>query len=83
MPYRHLWLKTKRGVPHFHFGPFEMSGGLKRELYHLRDIGYVDVVSVGGIPQRGEDLSQHVRVTDAGRDFVRLRESISDTPLTS
>jgi hypothetical protein len=28
------------------FGRYEMSGGLRRELYHLRDIGYIAVGSI-------------------------------------
>lgn len=62
-----------------HFGSFQKSRGLERELYHLRDIGYIEVPSVRGLPREGPDLSQHVRVTDAGREFVRLRRNIGET----
>ena len=58
------------------FGPYAWSGGLERELYHLRDIGYVDVGSIREIPKQGQNLSEHVRVTDAGKEFVRLRRQM-------
>jgi hypothetical protein len=59
------------------FGLYTMSPGLRRELYHLRDIGYIDVVSIKAIPDRGPNLSDHVRITEIGRQFVDLREHIS------
>jgi hypothetical protein len=59
-----------------HFGPYEMSLGLERELRYLRDVGYVQVPSVSAVPKRGDDLSQHVSITEAGRDFVQLREQL-------
>lgn len=40
-----------------HFGSFQKSRGLERELYHLRDIGYIEVPSVRGLPREGPDLS--------------------------
>jgi hypothetical protein len=62
------------------FGHFTISEGLQRELYHLRDIGYIDVMSIQQLPPRGDDLSKHVSVTEIGREFVRLRqESKIDT----
>ena len=56
------------------FGKYEVSKGLERELYHLRDIGYVNIDSIQAIPKNGEDLSHYVRITDAGKIFVQLRE---------
>ena len=56
------------------FGKFKFSKGLERELYHLRDIGYVDIDSIQAIPEEGEDLSQYVKITEAGKIFVQLRE---------
>lgn len=58
------------------FGSYVKNGGLKRELYHLRDIGYVDIESIGGIPIEGRQLSDYVTVTEAGRGFVRLRRQV-------
>jgi len=57
------------------FGKYEMSTGLERELYHLRDIGYIEVESIKAIPKSGVNLSDHVVVKPAGREFVALRES--------
>ena len=56
------------------FGKYEMSDALERELYHLRDIGYIEVFSIHAIPKKGDDLSQHVNITHAGAKFVELRK---------
>lgn len=61
------------------FGPFEKTGGLERELRHLRDIGYIDISSVNAIPVSGENLSDFVTVTPSGRSFVSLRGELGDT----
>lgn len=58
------------------FGPYTWSKGLERELYHLRDIGYIAVIAVQDIPRKGENLSDHVKVLEIGREFVELRESM-------
>lgn len=58
------------------FGPFHKSDGLKRELYYLRDMGYVDVPSISGIPDSGPNLSEHLVITPLGKEFVELREEI-------
>ena len=56
------------------FGEYEMSYGLRRELIHLRDIGYIEDILIDRIPEEGENLSPYVRVTDAGRKFLKLRQ---------
>jgi hypothetical protein len=61
------------------FGSYEMSGGLERELYHLRDLGYVEVHAIRGIPASGSELLDHVSITEAGRQFVALREEMAGT----
>ena len=58
------------------FGPYELGQALERELYHLRDIGYITVPSVKAIPKEGPELSQYVEVTDPGRKFVELRTQL-------
>lgn len=58
------------------FGSYEKGDALVRELYHLRDIGYIRVQSIRGLPVTGENLSDHVRVTPAGVQFVELRDSM-------
>jgi hypothetical protein len=60
-----------------HFGTYEMSDALRRELGHLRNLGYIDVYAIRDIPPQGEELSQYVTITEAGREFVRLRKSVS------
>jgi hypothetical protein len=61
-----------------HFGQYEKKkgSGFERELYHLRSLGYIRIPSIQKIPEKGENLSVFVEVTDAGRDFVKLRESL-------
>ena len=58
------------------FGDYKMSTGLERELYHLRDIGYIQVPRIKAIPKEGSELAQHVRITDTGKEFVRLRQAM-------
>ncbi|MBN1185204.1 MAG: hypothetical protein JXB49_23165 [Bacteroidales bacterium] len=60
------------------FGKYEFSKGLERELYHLRDIGYIDIKSIQSIPKEGENLSQYVKITEAGRTFVQFRKEFID-----
>jgi hypothetical protein len=55
------------------FGPWRMTSGLRRELYHLRDIGYIDVDSIKAIPEEGPELSVWVHISETGRQFVELR----------
>lgn len=59
------------------FGHFRMErgSGLQRELHHLRDIGYIDVLSIRNIPNEGSNLSDYVKITPIGKKFVELRES--------
>lgn len=58
------------------FGRYTITEGLTRELYHLRDIGYIEVGSIRGIPRDGPNLSEHVKVTATGQQFVALRRRI-------
>ena len=59
------------------FGPYKMEkgSGLQRELYHLRDIGYIQVHSIRNIPAIGDNLSNYVKITPIGEKFISLRES--------
>lgn len=63
------------------FGNYKMDNGLKRELYYLRDVGYISITSqsegsITKIPFEGNNLSIYVTVTDIGKDFIRLRKNI-------
>lgn len=64
------------------FGKYSTeSSGLLRELRHLRDVGYIEVEgALGNLPREGENLSQYVRVTPVGKEFVALRESLQERP---
>jgi hypothetical protein len=58
------------------FGPFETSGNFRRDLRHLRSIGYIRVQgAIGDIPASGNELSEYISVTPVGQQFVALREA--------
>ena len=59
------------------FGPFQNNRMLRRDLRHLRDIGYVTVNGpIGDLPGEGDNLSEFVTVTLVGKQFVQLRETL-------
>jgi len=58
------------------FGKYHMSPALERELYHLRDVGYIKIESIQGIPSEGRNLSDHVTETETGQRFVEIRDSV-------
>jgi TIR domain-containing protein len=58
------------------FGPYQMSAGLRRELDYLRTVGYLEIDGLSRIPVSGRNLSDFVRPTEAGKQFVRLREEM-------
>ncbi len=60
------------------FGHYKISKGLKRELYHLRDVGYIDVKSITSIPTEDENLSNFITITETGKQFVELRDNIKN-----
>lgn len=64
------------------FMTYEMSEGLKRELYYLRDTGFITITnksqrSIKQIPFKGDNLQQYVTVTDVGRRFVEMRTRLT------
>ena len=65
------------------FTDYEMNEGLKRELYHLRDTGFIEITnrsqhSIRNIPHKGDNLQQYVVVTDVGRQFVEIRNKLDE-----
>lgn len=58
------------------FGEYKKTEGLRRELYHLRDIGYIKVESITRIPNDGPNLSDYVKITNTGNQFIELRKEI-------
>lgn len=58
------------------FGGYKISRGLERELYHLRDIGYIAVQSIKAIPPEGKNLSDYIQITPTGEQFLELREKV-------
>ena len=61
------------------FGKYYMDGALERELRYLRDVGYIEVSSIHSIPHRGDDLSEYVRISPAGLQFIQLREEVPES----
>ncbi|ARV62886.1 hypothetical protein BZZ01_06360 [Nostocales cyanobacterium HT-58-2] len=59
-------------------GSYEMSDALERELYHLKNMGYVEVSRIRDIPYEGNNLSDYVKVTDSGKQFIELRKSAEE-----
>jgi hypothetical protein len=59
------------------FGRFKNNGGLRRELRHLRDIGYVSVKGhIGDLPDEGDNLSDFSTTTSVGKQFIAFRETL-------
>ena len=73
-----MYANLKKLAQESGFGKYQMNGGLERELFHLRNIGYIEVPYVRNIPKSGDNLSDHVKVTKAGKKFVELRENIAE-----
>jgi hypothetical protein len=59
------------------FGHFKNSSALRRELRHLRDVGYITARGhISDLPEKGENLSDFVTVTPVGKEFVEFREEL-------
>ena len=58
------------------FGPFQLTPTFAAELSHLRNLGYVNGVAVEALPAAGNELSEFLHATAAGRDFATLRDSV-------
>lgn len=53
--------------------------GLETELYHLRNLGYIDLIrgkanSIRDIPETGEQLSDYINITEKGKAYLALRK---------
>jgi hypothetical protein len=61
------------------FGHFENTGNLRRDLRHLRDIGYITAKGhIRDLPTEGSDLSEYITITPVGRQFVEFRETLEE-----
>lgn len=60
------------------FSPYQISDLLERELYHLKDLGYIEVGRIRDIPYEGNNLSDYLKVTDFGKQFIELRKSVEE-----
>ena len=79
---KHTYINLKK-LAENEFKPFEKQHhyGLESELYYLRNIGFLELIegsakSIYHIPEEGPDLNRFIKVTEAGKDYIKLRESI-------
>jgi hypothetical protein len=71
--------KTLQKINSGSYGNYDLSAKLERELYFLRDIGYIDdIEEIRDIPYKGNNLSNYVKITSAGKQFIELRKSIEE-----
>lgn len=71
--------KTLQKINSGDYGNYDLSAKLERELYFLRDLGYIDEIEeIRDIPYKGNNLCNYVRITAAGKQFLELRKSIEE-----
>lgn len=58
------------------FGPYNMTPVFRSELQLLQDYDYISHCPLDHIPAQGENLSQHLWITQTGLDFIGLRKSL-------
>lgn len=68
-----------RGDHHNKF-EFDDQNAFKRELGFLIDNGYLENINLDQFKQ-GDDILDRLTVTDAGKHYLTVRESLSPTPL--
>lgn len=61
-----------------HFGPFDLSVEFRAELVTLREWGLIGGTALEQLPVRGLNLSDHLQITQAGLNFIRLRRGLKD-----
>jgi hypothetical protein len=55
---------------------FTLDENLRRQLYYLADIGYIEFNPIAPLKEVGEDLREHVNITRTGKDFLELRPRV-------
>ncbi|AKG24727.1 hypothetical protein [Calothrix sp. 336/3] len=71
--------KTLQKINSGNYGSYEMTSRMERELYHLRDVGYIDdIEEIRDIPYKGSNLSNYLKITSLGKQFVEMRKSVED-----
>lgn len=58
------------------FGPFELNPVFCSELQLLQDSRFLTPATLSNIPQRGDNLSQYLWITQEGLDFIALRRAL-------
>lgn len=64
------------------FGPFEMSPVFGSELKMLQDCGFITSIAMHEVPQRGNDLSHYLWITQEGLDFIALRRALQQAVIS-
>jgi hypothetical protein len=59
------------------FFDYHKTEDFEREMTNLRDAGYVADFNWAAIPAGGADLSNHIRITPLGEEFLALRELLT------
>ena len=57
------------------FGPYSLTPAFSGELQLLQDSGYLSRCPLDQLPADGDNLSQHLWITQAGLDFITLRSA--------
>ncbi|WP_026731246.1 hypothetical protein [Fischerella sp. PCC 9605] len=71
--------KTLQKINSGNYGNYDLTAKLERELYFLRDVGYIeDMEEIRDIPYKGSNLSNYVKITGTGKQFIELRKSIEE-----
>ena len=70
--------ETLKKLAGANFGSYEMNDNLEKEIFHLKDIGYVEVGRIRDIPYKDNNLSDYVKVTDLGKQYIELRKSTEE-----
>jgi hypothetical protein len=61
------------------FGAYKMSENVERDIYFLLDLGYINSVEkIRNIPYEGSNLSEYLKITDVGKQFIDLRKSVEE-----
>jgi hypothetical protein len=73
-----IMYENLRKIESGHFGSYEKSIPFSRELHYLRMIGYIEVDSIMSIPAEGTNLPDYVKITETGKEYIRLRTEMEN-----
>jgi len=55
---------------------FTLDENLRRQLYYLADIGYIEFNPNAPLKEEGDNLRDHANVSKTGKDFLELRSRV-------